>query len=101
MSATIDNDDKNQANFEHESNAGDSVEIKGTEELQHNVNEPHSIYAEALARYPTDESIDQKDETKLKRKLDRRILPLLGICYFFYVRTQSYFSITKQMRGSS
>ncbi|KFY45574.1 hypothetical protein V495_02905 [Pseudogymnoascus sp. VKM F-4514 (FW-929)] len=84
MSATIDNDDKNQANFEHESNAGDSVEIKRTDELQHNINEPHSIYAEALARYPTDESIDQKDETKLKRKLDRRILPLLGICYFFY-----------------
>ncbi|KFX92655.1 hypothetical protein V490_05266 [Pseudogymnoascus sp. VKM F-3557] len=84
MSATIDNDDKNQANFEHESNAGDSVETKRTDELQHNINEPHSIYAEALARYPTDESIDQKDETKLKRKLDRRILPLLGICYFFY-----------------
>lgn len=42
------------------------------------------IYLEALARYPNDESIDQADEKRLLRKLDMRILPLLGICYFFY-----------------
>lgn len=42
------------------------------------------IYLEALARYPNDESIDQADERRLLRKLDMRILPLLGICYFFY-----------------
>ncbi|KXH43576.1 major facilitator superfamily transporter [Colletotrichum nymphaeae SA-01] len=42
------------------------------------------IYLEALARYPNDESIDQADEKRLLRRLDMRILPLLGICYFFY-----------------
>ncbi|TLD13108.1 uncharacterized protein PgNI_02822 [Pyricularia grisea] len=42
------------------------------------------IYLEALVRYPNDESIDQADEKRLVRKLDMRILPLLGICYFFY-----------------
>ncbi len=41
------------------------------------------IYLEALARYPNDESIDEADEKRLVRKLDMRILPLLGICYFF------------------
>lgn len=42
------------------------------------------IYLEALTRYPNDESIDQAAEKRLVRKLDMRILPLLGICYFFY-----------------
>ncbi|GJC85488.1 putative transporter C757.13 [Colletotrichum liriopes] len=42
------------------------------------------IYLQALARYPNDESIDQAEEKRLLRKLDMRILPLLGICYFFY-----------------
>ncbi|WWC72397.1 uncharacterized protein I206_106359 [Kwoniella pini CBS 10737] len=42
------------------------------------------IYYEALERYPNDSMINIDDEKKLKRKLDRRILPLLGICYFFY-----------------
>lgn len=44
-----------------------------------------AIYQEAIDRYPTDESIDEAAERKLIRKIDRRILPLLGICYFFYV----------------
>lgn len=44
----------------------------------------HSLYHEALARYPNDESIDQAQERAVVRKLDRRILPLLGVCYFFY-----------------
>lgn len=44
------------------------------------------LYAEALRRYPNDEAIDQAEEKRLVRKLDMRILPLLGICYFFYVR---------------
>ncbi|WVQ86010.1 hypothetical protein IAT38_008178 [Cryptococcus sp. DSM 104549] len=42
------------------------------------------LYAEALERYPTDDCIDPADEKRLKRKLDCRMLPLLGICYFFY-----------------
>ncbi|AFR92856.1 hypothetical protein C343_00742 [Cryptococcus neoformans C23] len=42
------------------------------------------LYAEALERYGQDNSIDPEDEKKLKRKLDKRIIPLLGICYFFY-----------------
>jgi hypothetical protein len=48
-------------------------------------NDQADLYNEALRRYPNDESIDQADEKRLKRKLDMRILPLLGICYFFYV----------------
>lgn len=43
------------------------------------------LYIEALQKYPTDESIDDAEERKLIRKLDMRIIPLLGICYFFYV----------------
>lgn len=93
MTVTINKDEKDPADFEHESNAGDIAEIKSIGELEHNTNEPHGIYAEALARYPYDESIDQIDETKLKRKLDRRILPLLGICYFFYVRIELFFLV--------
>jgi hypothetical protein len=44
----------------------------------------NDIFAEALARYPNDECIDTRDENKVRRKLDFRILPVLGICYFFY-----------------
>lgn len=43
------------------------------------------LYLAAITRYPNDESIKEEDENRLKRKLDRRILPILGICYFFYV----------------
>lgn len=39
------------------------------------------LYAEALERYGQDNSIDPEDEKKLKRKLDKRIIPLLGISY--------------------
>ena len=48
-------------------------------------NDQANLYTEALRRYPNDESIDQADEKRLRRKLDRRIIPLLGVCYFFYV----------------
>ncbi|KAJ2993692.1 hypothetical protein NUW58_g1763 [Xylaria curta] len=49
------------------------------------IRQPHSeLYAEALLRYPSDEHFDKAAETKLQRKLDYRILPLLSICYFFY-----------------
>lgn len=44
------------------------------------------LYAEALAKYGVEGELDPKAEKRLKRKLDRRILPVLGICYFFYVR---------------
>jgi hypothetical protein len=55
------------------------------------IHQEHSeIYLEALQRYPTDDAIDQVAERKLRRKLDMRILPLLGICYFFYVRAPVY-----------
>ena len=71
---------------------GDQVEyVEDDGDLKHDVldkNDKHAqpaIYQEALDRYPTDESIDQVAERKIIRKLDRRILPLLGICYFFYV----------------
>lgn len=42
------------------------------------------LYAEALDKYGTEGSIDPEAEKRLKRKIDCRILPLLGICYFFY-----------------
>lgn len=51
-----------------------------------NVHAPDSeIYVEALERYPNDEAIDATEEKRLVRRLDLHILPLLGICYFFYV----------------
>lgn len=53
--------------------------------VEHVIQEHAAIYLEALQRYPDDESIDKNDERRLKRKLDARILPLLGVCYFFYV----------------
>lgn len=46
---------------------------------------PSSMYSEALQRYPNDASIDIQDEKRLVRKLDLRLLLVLGICYFFYV----------------
>ncbi|KAG7138723.1 hypothetical protein HYQ45_018852 [Verticillium longisporum] len=53
--------------------------------ISEDVNHPDpELYIEALARYPNDESIDQVAEKKVLRKIDMRILPLLGICYFFY-----------------
>ncbi|KAK6002448.1 hypothetical protein QM012_002086 [Aureobasidium pullulans] len=67
-------------------------------------NDQADLYAEALHRYPNDESIDQADEKRLKRKLDTRILPLLGVCYFFYYvdkTTLSYaaiFGIKKDLK---
>ncbi|KAF4460834.1 hypothetical protein FALBO_12372 [Fusarium albosuccineum] len=55
--------------------------IVGPEHLD---KQQYGIYAEALARYPSDDCIDAREEKKVLRKLDRRIIPLLGICYFFY-----------------
>ncbi|OKL56603.1 hypothetical protein UA08_08158 [Talaromyces atroroseus] len=50
------------------------------------IDQDHSeLYLEAIRRYPVDEAIDKDAEKRLKRKLDMRIVPLLGICYFFYV----------------
>ncbi|KAF5688642.1 allantoate permease [Fusarium circinatum] len=51
-----------------------------------NVDKPQGdgVYAEALAQYPTDDSIDPILEKKVRRKLDRLIIPVLGVCYFFY-----------------
>lgn len=54
-------------------------------ESQPAINQPHGgIYAEALTRYPSDDSIDAVLEKKVRRRLDFHIIPLLGICYFFY-----------------
>lgn len=74
--------------LEHiESNASEIIDPKAAGKNKHTGDEQHPIYAEALLRYPSDESIDQTDENRLKSKLDRRIIPLLGICYLFYVST--------------
>lgn len=62
------------------------IDFKPQESISRELdNDQADLYAEALRRYPNDESIDQADEKRLKRKLDTRILPLLGVCYFFYV----------------
>lgn len=68
-------------------NDGDNLKVQLPPQL---VNQAHpEIYMEALVRYPNDEAIDQADEKRLVRKLDMRILPLLGVCYFFYVWNES------------
>ncbi|RDW90915.1 hypothetical protein BP5796_02080 [Coleophoma crateriformis] len=83
MSANINNNEKYEADAV--SMVEDAADIKVAADLKHAINQPHvEIYAEALTKYPNDESIDQAAEAKLKRKLDRRIIPLLGLCYFFY-----------------
>lgn len=75
----------------------DVDEVAGVEELHHVESAPPkdamidqgahaALYLEAIQRYPVDDAIDRDAEKRLKRKLDMRILPLLGICYFFYVR---------------
>lgn len=50
-----------------------------------NQGEDSELYLEAIQRYPNDEAIDKEAEKRLKRKLDMHLIPLLGICYFFYV----------------
>ncbi|KAG4418625.1 hypothetical protein IFR04_008250 [Cadophora malorum] len=78
-------DETKKVDIDHESVVGDIEDSKVAAELERHINQPNAeIYAEAIARYPNDEAIDQADEARLKRKLDKRILPLLGICYFFY-----------------
>ncbi|KAK1924527.1 major facilitator superfamily domain-containing protein [Papiliotrema laurentii] len=42
------------------------------------------FYIEALEKYGHDGAIDPAAEKRLKRKIDWRILPILGICYCFY-----------------
>ncbi len=66
-----------------ERRGSDSADGLPVAKQQINQDQP-DIYIEALARYPNDESIDAADEKRLVHKLDMRILPLLGICYFFY-----------------
>ncbi|KND86848.1 Nonribosomal peptide synthetase 8 [Tolypocladium ophioglossoides CBS 100239] len=63
----------------------DSSEHDVKQTIEDTIHHPDpQLYAEALQRYPNDEAIDQAEEKRLVRKLDMRILPLLGICYFFY-----------------
>lgn len=77
-------DDKNLDGLQ-ETHAEDAGEPQKGDVIN-TIRQPHSeIYAEALLRFPTDEHIDKGEEAKLRRKLDRKLLPLLGICYFFYV----------------
>lgn len=64
---------------------GDQKPYKNVVAGESSLDDPHNdIFAEALARYPNDECIDTRDENKVRRKLDFRILPVLGVCYFFY-----------------
>ena len=56
-------------------------------------NDGNDLYAEALARYPNDECINARDENKVRRKLELRILPVLGICYFFYYVDKTTLSV--------
>ncbi len=83
MAPSVDKDG-NVSDVDHvergDDNLKDGVPVAGS---QVNQNEPE-LYLEALARYPNDESIDRDAERRLVRKIDMRILPLLGICYFFY-----------------
>lgn len=43
------------------------------------------MYHQALQLYPNEQAINKEEEKRLLRKLDARILPVLGMCYFFYV----------------
>lgn len=64
---------------------GDQKPYKSVVAGESSLDSPQNdIFAEALARYPNDECIDTREENKVRRKLDFRILPVLGVCYFFY-----------------
>ncbi|RMZ24184.1 hypothetical protein D0859_11774 [Hortaea werneckii] len=78
-------------------NATELYEVRQSDDIEREAEAAHHIdrkdihvsahaelYREALERYPTDDSIDRVAEKKLVRKLDWRIIPLLGVCYFFY-----------------
>ncbi|GHJ83705.1 hypothetical protein NliqN6_0107 [Naganishia liquefaciens] len=43
-----------------------------------------ALYEEALEKYGEEGSIDPEVEKKLVRKIDWLLLPILGVCYFFY-----------------
>ncbi|KAE9401205.1 MFS general substrate transporter [Gymnopus androsaceus JB14] len=42
------------------------------------------FYKEALEKYPTEESIDPAQEIRVRKKIDRLIIPCLAVCYAFY-----------------
>lgn len=42
------------------------------------------LYEEALARYGVEGNIDPAEEKRVRRKLDRIIIPVLGVSYFYY-----------------
>lgn len=42
------------------------------------------MYHQSLQLYPNEQAINEEEEKRLLRKLDARILPVLGMCYFFY-----------------
>lgn len=79
-----DPDTKSDLGIEEHIEEGNKRQSKSVGIHQHNA----AIYEEALQRYPNDDAIDQAAERKLRHKIDRRIIPLLGICYFFYVSTE-------------
>jgi hypothetical protein len=74
-----------RARAEEMEQAGDNIARVDSVHSGH-MDKPHEdgIYAQALAQYPTDDSIDPILEKKVRRKLDRLIIPVLGVCYFFY-----------------
>ena len=74
-----------QARADEMEQTGDRITKIDSIRSEH-ASKPHEdgIYAEALAQYPTDDSIDPILEKRVRRKLDRLIIPVLGVCYFFY-----------------
>lgn len=78
-------------NFKNSKTAVELVDTVGSQEdLRSTIKQAHGeLYTEALRRCPSDDAIDAAEEKKLVRKLDRQIIPLLGICYFFYVRSST------------
>ncbi len=57
------------------------------DEAKHNESQgmASDFYKEAMEKYGAEGAIDSATEKKLVRKIDRLIIPILGICYFFYV----------------
>ncbi|KAK6906292.1 hypothetical protein I204_00893 [Kwoniella mangroviensis CBS 8886] len=81
----------NNDQYKQEAEKGETIQLEEAgaieEPLKPGIKLPSQhadIYHEAIQRYPGDSHINPDDEKRLKRKLDRRIIPLLGICYFFY-----------------
>lgn len=70
---------------EHKGDGSIDIETASVANAARHATGGDAFYQEALEKYGQEGSIDPVVEKTLVRKIDLRILPILGVCYFFYV----------------